>query len=54
MITREDFIKSVPVDAEIAGRTYDELMSSCDGINLEIAEKHLKNIIDGFRIGKLR
>ena len=51
MITREEFIKSVPLDPEISGKTYDELMELVkkDSSSIESAEKHLKNIIDGFK-----
>jgi hypothetical protein len=51
MITKEEFIKSVPLDPEISGRSYDELMELIkkNGSNIESAEKHLQNIIDGFK-----
>jgi len=51
MITREEFIKSVPLDSEMSGRSYDELMELVkkNGSNIESVEKHLKTIIDGFK-----
>ena len=51
MITREEFIKSVPLDPEMSGRSYDELMELVkkNGSNIESVEKHLKTIIDGFK-----
>jgi hypothetical protein len=51
MITREEFIKSVPLDSEISGRSYDELVELIKktGSNIESAEGHLKTIIDGFK-----
>jgi hypothetical protein len=48
MITKEEFIKSVPIDSETAGKSYDELIEQFSS-NLEQVEYHLNNIIIGFK-----
>ena len=47
MITREEFIKLVPIDSEIAGKSYDDLIDQF-GYNEKI-EQHLETIIHGFK-----
>jgi hypothetical protein len=46
MITREEFINSVPIDPENAGMCYNELVENF-GSNSEQVENHLNTIIEG-------